>query len=626
MLLPTLLQDDARLQAKVSLAVKDQPLRNVLSALGTQIQVRLTASADTADDKITLFLDARPAAEVLVLLARHYRFRWLRTRRGYELQQEAAARQHEAALREADREAEWTELRRWVARLEQLVGTSRVRLRERAKEISRRLDSTDLAAAERSRLTTEAAAIRDALRPETPAAVAILRSLTPMHVERLQKERNLRLSCPDGSLSAHILELLPETDAGGNRVPPEEQVSADADIQWMEGIRGTDFGPLRPGDRRATLLVRVIWLGEQGTRGRAALHWSPLLPPKEKAVAPVPETEDPELLRPVELAVPLPRRGNSSTGRAVSAFSETVRFWPAWPTLGAVAQALHEATRLEVLADSFVRCRVDPKSISGRQPVVQILDTLARELDYTWKKEGKLLVLRSRTYFWDRELEVPERIVHPWQARAARADAVPLDALAELAATLEDLQTLGMSLYWGWYLEEPLIAPPWGGPTVLHHRRHHLRFWASLQPAQRQQARQGALIPVAPMSAIQRRAFVTALTDPTISPHDEASTLLRSERGLTPAELLAGSFSVKTEEWRMQLFLGMRANGEEEQLSGLYPSDRPPDLSKLPKDVQWSLTGPPSGVTKSVFAYYLAGEQKPARTAVIGVIRPRTAR
>ena len=85
---------------------------------------------------------------------------------------------------------------------------------------------------------------------------------------------------------------------------------------------------------------------------------------------------------------------------------------------------------------------------------------------------------------------------------------------------------------------------------------------------------------------------------------------------------LAGGFCVNTGEWRMQLFLGTRPNGEEEPLSGLYPADRPPDLAKLPKGLQWSLAGPPSALTKYTFAYYLAGQQQPARTAEIGVIRP----
>jgi hypothetical protein len=216
-------------------------------------------------------------------------------------------------------------------------------------------------------------------------------------------------------------------------------------------------------------------------------------------------------------------------------------------------------------------------------------------------------------------------VVRPWQERAARSGTASLDALADLAATLNDPQTLGMSLYWGWYLEEPLVAPPWGGPTELYHGRRQLRFWASLNPAQRQHAFSGAMISGEQMSGPQRSAFVTALTDPDTAPSEFVAPVLRSRRMLTPAELLSGGFRVKTGESRMQLFRGAKPNGEEEDLTGLYPSSRPPDLSKLPTGLQWSPVGPPIGVEHYTFTYYLAGDEKPARTAGISVIGPRIA-
>src|SRR5207249_3980014 len=107
------------------------------SALGKEIQVPLSAGPETADDKVTLFLNARPAEEVLALLARHLHFRWVRRSRGYELRQDSAERQHEAALRDADLEAEWAELRAWTERLSGLVRTPPEQLQQRSQEISR---------------------------------------------------------------------------------------------------------------------------------------------------------------------------------------------------------------------------------------------------------------------------------------------------------------------------------------------------------------------------------------------------------------------------------------------------------------------------------------------------------
>jgi hypothetical protein len=398
-------------------------------------------------------------------------------------------------------------------------------------------------------------------------------------------------------------------------------VWADAQVELAEGWYGG--GPPRPEDRQTRLHVELIIRREVGGKRQwGPVTWLPLLPPKAIAAAATTQTDDPVLLRPVALEISRP--GVPTARRDDSALTHARGSWPAWPTLGDVAQALHQATGVEILADSFVRCRVDPKLVSTHQPVVHLLDALARELDYTWQQEGHLLLLRSRSYYRDRALEVPDRVLRPWQARAARAGAAPLDNLAELAAALDDHQTLGMSMCWGWYLEEPWIAPPAGFAFNFHRWRHQLRFWANVNPAQRQQALSGAMIPTESMNAAQRRAFVTALMDPDASPWDTGAAFLLSRRTLTPAEALPGGFSMKTAEWRLQLFSGEKP-GETTQIIARYPSDRPPILSNLPHGYQWSESGTPSQLEICTFAYYLAGERKPARTVNVEVLGPRSA-
>src|SRR5713226_4884880 len=90
---------DPRLDVKVTLAEKDRPLGEILSGLRHQINVPLRANRDVAGDKATLFLDERPAAEVLALIARQFDFQWYRVREGYELEQSIAGKNREAALR-----------------------------------------------------------------------------------------------------------------------------------------------------------------------------------------------------------------------------------------------------------------------------------------------------------------------------------------------------------------------------------------------------------------------------------------------------------------------------------------------------------------------------------------------
>src|SRR5947209_1629409 len=84
---PAIFRDDARLAAKVTLAWKDKPLGEALTELARQLHVPLRASGFTMDDKVTLFVDEKPAAEPLGLIERHFDFHWVHAGGGYELTQ-----------------------------------------------------------------------------------------------------------------------------------------------------------------------------------------------------------------------------------------------------------------------------------------------------------------------------------------------------------------------------------------------------------------------------------------------------------------------------------------------------------------------------------------------------------
>jgi len=152
--LPAVFRGDTRLQAKVTTTFKDRPLGEVLALLGREIDVPLRARPETADDKVTLFVDQRAAAEVLSLLARQFHFRWFRFSHGYELGQDSVERSHEAALRRADEAAEWSRLRAWIDRLDGLLHAPSEQLQARSKEVAARLKDAGLAEDERSRLST----------------------------------------------------------------------------------------------------------------------------------------------------------------------------------------------------------------------------------------------------------------------------------------------------------------------------------------------------------------------------------------------------------------------------------------------------------------------------------------
>src|SRR5207249_3819906 len=112
-------------QAKVTLAQKDEPLGELLSVLGRTLHVPLRARRDTADDKVTLFLTERPAAEIMALLARQFDFQWVHTGSSYELIQSGESKAREAERRERDWEEQWAVIQAEMERPPPLLGRPR---------------------------------------------------------------------------------------------------------------------------------------------------------------------------------------------------------------------------------------------------------------------------------------------------------------------------------------------------------------------------------------------------------------------------------------------------------------------------------------------------------------------
>src|SRR5205809_2240405 len=147
------LAQDPRLDMKLSVAEKDRPLGEILPALGREIHVPLRASGHAADDKATLFLDERPAAEVLAQIARQFDLRWYREGEGYELVQTLDARRREQALREQELQAQLSAVQAEMERRPSLPATPRPQLEAREAALAQRLRSEDTEADEPHRLS-----------------------------------------------------------------------------------------------------------------------------------------------------------------------------------------------------------------------------------------------------------------------------------------------------------------------------------------------------------------------------------------------------------------------------------------------------------------------------------------
>jgi hypothetical protein len=140
--------------------------------------------------------------------------------------------------------------------------------------------------------------------------------------------------------------------------------------------------------------------------------------------------------------------------------------------------------------------------VSGPTPLLLILDR--RSHIQHWDQHGRLIRLRSRTWFFDRPREIPLRLVRRWQALVEQKGALPLEEYTAIATGLSDAQRDGLfDLAMQTGLPEDLRGLQWDPFT--------LQLYAALTPAQRQALWRGAAVPLAEMTPAERELFQQGL-------------------------------------------------------------------------------------------------------------------
>jgi hypothetical protein len=136
-----------------------------------------------------------------------------------------------------------------------------------------------------------------------------------------------------------------------------------------------------------------------------------------------------------------------------------------------------------------------------------LLTWLSNDLWLRFDPSGYLLARHKR--FWTlNQFEIPERFVRPLEAKWQAWQWLSLDDYATLAAAITDAQARGFTRvrqrgsiqFWTAFDNDPLY---WELPA--------LRFWASLSAAQRQRALAGEWIPESALTLPQRKLFRAAL-------------------------------------------------------------------------------------------------------------------
>lgn len=560
---------DSRLSRILDVAEKDRPLSDWLKSTGTTLGLPLTATRAVADDKLTAFLDHRPAGEVLTLIARHLELEWIKGKSGYLL----AEPPDEQQRRTRQQQAEWIALQDWMERLARLCEMPEEQLQARRPEVDAALQNPALTPERRQELTEERDLLADRFRHSraVPVAVRLYRALTPVQLEVLRATGFLRLSSNFGSLAPEVVKATHQALGDPGR-PEMDGTVPQAEYTLTVTERARDNS--RPnGARQLKLDVELTAVIED--RSTSTLNWRPRAPATELPSATA--NADPALQQPLEfkLAPEQPLRSVSEAG--VAAY--TLTQWPDSIRLASVAEALHRLVGREVIADSFTRARFSPALLAKQRSAAEVLDTVAKELDYSWSLDVKTLLLRSRTRAYDRAAEVPERVLQPFRKHALSVPALGLDDFAALATTLTDSQCRGLGDFWGYYMEGTGVAPLWtsGG---LYDARHGLRLWASLSPAQRRHAL-AEILTTDEMNAAQRRACALAIS----APGDELSRP-DSYKIPTPENLPGrmGGFRVRRRQAEAQAYqddqgnytAGIETVGQGRRLGGFGQFGPPP--------------------------------------------------
>jgi hypothetical protein len=495
-------QGDPRLLTSLDVAEKDRPLADWLKTLSAQLGLPLTATRYVADEKLTAFLSHRPAGEVLTLVARHLELEWIKGKSGYLLAEPLDVRPRRTWQQE-----EWLVLQDWMARLARLNDTPEEQLQARRSEVNAALQNAALAPERRQALAEECDLLEDRFRHSraVPVAVRLYQSLTPTQLELLRSTGFLRLSSNFGSLSPEIVKTTHQVLGDSGR-PEMDGTVPQAEFTLTLTERARDSA--RPnGARQLKLDVELTAVIED--RSTSMLNWRPRAPAAELPAAAAGEV-DPVLQQPQEFKLTPEQPARSVAEAGITAY--TLNQWPDSIRLASVAEALHRLTGRDVIADSFIRARLNPALLAKQRNAAEVLATMAKELDYTWRQNGKTVFLESRSREYDRAAEVPERVLQPFRKRALSVPVLGLDDFAGLATTLTDSQCRGLNDFWGYYLEGTGVAPLWtsGG---LYDARHGLRLWASLSRAQRRHAL-AEILTTEDMNPAQRRACALAISAP----------------------------------------------------------------------------------------------------------------
>jgi len=529
------LTNDPRLQTRITVWLKMEPLRDTLRAISKQTGVPLRCQDAIQHHKVSVFVEDRPAGEILTQLAALFRYAWRRDGGEYVLYVPDETRQQEEGVLRAAREARVRALQDVIRFAREAVKNPPVAGEAEGSSSWAYSTPSDDASPETSNrrlvyMYRPWTALRTYSKPQSDgwwlfneATLLALLAKMPQQAEQ---------ALLNGQLVGFSTQPMP----GVYRMP--EMIEAPSSLRGYEVYEETVDGEQRYRTRLAQknpdfwgVWMRLsmggnylecelvgfsqnTFLSTNRLSTELTLHRLPTLlvfytdpyardhawiaswrtwatPPKEW------EARVPERALAQRADRPKPSFEPYQTGEHLLNSADLME-WFAW------------STRLPVIAESFRIDNLHRSEVDLNAPR-SVLHALSQQSWLRIDESG--YVLRRVQWYWGKRLvELPEDWLRPLEQRFAQKRWLDLDDYITLAARLTERQASYYEALNSGYVIYDRLNPAIRFPfvTVIHNLRG-LRFLAALSASQRQRLLRGEWIPTETLTLPQRQRFEEAL-------------------------------------------------------------------------------------------------------------------
>lgn len=498
---------DARLAQKVTLAVPGDSFADFCRALSAQTGIAFTAGRSVADDNLALFCNERSLSDIMLQIARHFRFSWARDgvpgAYRYELFQERRAQQEEEELRRRSLHEALDNLDRGIEALRKYKHLTPIEAAERAQSAS----PEEKPALERMSGTTWALVqLFDQLTPDDKTALlngsavvfGPMEGARPLSAEMergvLQTQRTVSILLKENGYSINTTQPLP----GG--LPPAAipGMRASVELRLQEASPGRislrcGVSVQIPGaSREFTPLTAAVITGE-GTSFQSPRN----------AVVNARFAKDASLHARVTVQ-PATRFPALDLRKAKQ---PPVADWNI--TAADLYAALHQASGRDLIGDCYSVQLYQKGLLDVRdRPLFDALNRIGDRMRSRWSLQEGWITFRSLSWQFDRLQHIPNRLFAGWEASRQKNGRQTVNDLMEIAQLPDDRflppehMQLAVARYGltDWWIVQNADL------------RLHWRFVGSLSPLARSDAfsRQGLRITTLPKA--QQRLFVEIAT------------------------------------------------------------------------------------------------------------------